>query len=100
MGQCDQKTLRTEEIIIINLLCKRSDKGIRMVPSGLIHYESLKAEMDKDFRRGVNIVTKVKLHLSLRSTSAFRWNRKGASQKHSVSPPYSEYTWPRLAFST
>lgn len=100
MGQCDLKTLRTEEIIIINLLCRRSDKRIIMVPFGLICYGSMKVKMDKNFRRGLKTVTKVKLPSSLRQTAIFMWNKKGASQKHSSFPPHSVYTWPHFALST
>lgn len=39
----------------------RSEKRITMVPSGLIHHESMKAEMDKDLRKGLKNVTKIEL---------------------------------------
>lgn len=40
MRQCDLKTLRTEETIIIHLLYRRSDKRILMAPSALWIYRS------------------------------------------------------------
>lgn len=82
MRQCDLKTLRTEEIIIIHLLYRRSGRRILMVPSGLVQSESVEAEVDNHFRTALKIVTEVKLPLSLRQTAGFMWNGKGESQKH------------------
>lgn len=42
-----------------------------MVPSGLLHYEFMKVEMDKNFRRDLKIVTKVKVLLSPRQEGYF-----------------------------
>lgn len=77
-----------------------SDKRIIMAPSGLIHYESMKVEMDKDFRKGLKIVTKVKRPSRPRQTAIFRWNRRRASQKHSPFPLHSVHAQPHLALST